>query len=37
MLFISRIIEEFESINSDVFADEKLSAENWMSDEDNSV
>jgi len=32
---ISKRIEELEKIKSGVYADEKLLAENWMSEEDN--
>ncbi len=34
---VQKRIEELESIKSDIFADEKLLAENWMSEEDNSA
>jgi len=32
---VQKRIEELESIKSNIFADEKLLAENWLSDEDN--
>jgi len=32
---VSKRIEELESINSSIFADENLLAENWMSVEDS--
>lgn len=32
---VKKRIEELESIKSNIFADEKLLAENWLSEEDN--
>lgn len=32
---VQKRIEELESIKSNIFADEKLLAENWLSPEDN--
>jgi hypothetical protein len=34
---VQKRIQELESINSNVFGDEKLLAENWLSAEDNTV
>lgn len=34
---VQKRIEELESIKSSVFADNKLLAENWLSEEDNSA
>lgn len=34
---VQKRIEELESIKSNIFADEKLLAENWLSDEDNTA
>ena len=34
---VQKRIEELESINSNIFADENLLAENWLSPEDNSA
>lgn len=30
-------VEELESIKSNIFADQKLLAENWLSEEDNTA
>ena len=32
---VQKRVEELESIKSNIFADEKLLAENWLSEEDN--
>ena len=32
---IQKRVEELESIKSNIFADEKLLSENWLSEEDN--
>ena len=32
---VQKRVEELESIKSNIFADEKLLAENWLSKEDN--
>lgn len=34
---VQKRIEELESIKSNIFADEKLLAENWLSVEDNAA
>ncbi|MBU3907223.1 MAG: hypothetical protein KKA64_03150 [Nanoarchaeota archaeon] len=34
---VQKRIEEFESIKSNIFADEKLLSENWLSEEDNTA
>jgi len=34
---VQRRIEELESIKSNIYADEKLLAENWLSEEDNAA
>ena len=34
---IKKRIDEMESIRTDIFADEKLLAENWLSKEDNEA
>ena len=34
---VQKRVEELENIKSNIFADEKLLAENWMSEEDNSA
>lgn len=34
---VQKRIEELESIQSNVFADDKLLAENWLSKEDNAA
>ncbi len=34
---IQQRIKELDSIKSEIYADEKLLAENWLSEEDNSA
>ena len=34
---VQRRIEELESIKSNIYADEKLLAENWLSEEDKTA
>ena len=34
---VQKRVEELESIKSNIFADEKLLAGNWLSEEDNSA
>ncbi len=34
---VQKRVEELESIKSNIFADEKLLAQNWLSKEDNSA
>jgi len=34
---VQKRVEELESIKSNIFADENLLSENWLSEEDNSA